>query len=1012
MEFKKSFLALLCAGLAANSQAALINATWTAPGGGDYSTSSNWSSSSAPLNNAFNQYNVSITSNASVTYSAGTSRSIERLTIDSGDSLMVNLAGSALTINQRTDSDGAILTARNGGVLTMNGLSNIHRSSLQALESAFGGAPGATITTTATSYQGTVGNGVSRYFRADGSASVVDLSSLNGLTRNYGVSNTLSIQSFNGGLVDLSGIGSFSANGAGVGNDTSWVRVTADDAGSVVDLSGVTQIADRISYQATDGGTILGSLVSATNATLIKGGNGSVLDFSALLDATDSDIEARDGGIINLAASFDGGTVSAVESAVIGSPGAQLITSTGSYTGKVGNGLSRYMDADGDSTLLDLSSLSSFTRNYGSVNSLYIRALEGGTVDLSGISTFATNGAAAGIDTSSLRVIADGANSSVDVSGISSIADRITYQATNGGTLVGSLVSATSSTLIKGGSGSVFDFSALLDATNSTVEARDGGIINLAATFDSGSLYANELAVTGSPGAQLTTSVNSYTGAVGNSFNRYLQANGESTVLDISSLNTLTRNYGQVNSLYIQALDGGTVDLSGISSIDDNTSAVGADTSVVRVIADGADSLVDVSGISSIANRITYQATNGGRIDGSLVNATNATLILGGSGSVLDFSALVDATGSTIEARDGGVINLAASFDGGGLQARQSAVVGTPNASVTTSASSYTGTLGSAVSRYFLADGENTLVDASSITSFTRNYGTVNSILIQAFDGGTVDLGNVTVIQENSAGVGTDTSAITVRSEDAGSFIDLGGIAAMRRVSVTFDKLGSIDLGSLSSYTDATLKLDSTAGAADVQVANDFHLGDDGIIDTNGGTQKLIIGGGNAAATLTGAVNVWGGNLTGTGTVIGNLFNAGSVGPGASPGTLTVDGDYIQDALGSLLIEVGDLGNFDVLEVTGVASLAGELVVDLWDSFIPSLGEEFVFLTASSVVGTFDTEQLAQANGFTFDVVYGADFVKLVFGTPVLTQAQVPVPGAFWLMLAGVGLLMRKRRAV
>ena len=54
----------------------------------------------------------------------------------------------------------------------------------------------------------------------------------------------------------------------------------------------------------------------------------------------------------------------------------------------------------------------------------------------------------------------------------------------------------------------------------------------------------------------------------------------------------------------------------------------------------------------------------------------------------------------------------------------------------------------------------------------------------------------------------------------------------------------------------------------------------------------------------------------------GNVFNGGTVSPGASIGTLTINGNYTQNANGTLRIEVAGTspGQFDVLAVNGHAS--------------------------------------------------------------------------------------------
>ncbi len=61
-----------------------------------------------------------------------------------------------------------------------------------------------------------------------------------------------------------------------------------------------------------------------------------------------------------------------------------------------------------------------------------------------------------------------------------------------------------------------------------------------------------------------------------------------------------------------------------------------------------------------------------------------------------------------------------------------------------------------------------------------------------------------------------------------------------------------------------------------------------------------------SSGLVQGNVTLNAGVLQGTGTVTGALSNpAGNVRPGASPGVLSVDGDYTQGAGGTLTIDVG-----------------------------------------------------------------------------------------------------------
>lgn len=104
--------------------------------------------------------------------------------------------------------------------------------------------------------------------------------------------------------------------------------------------------------------------------------------------------------------------------------------------------------------------------------------------------------------------------------------------------------------------------------------------------------------------------------------------------------------------------------------------------------------------------------------------------------------------------------------------------------------------------------------------------------------------------------------------------------------------------------------------------------------------------------------------LKGSGLIVGNLFNDGVVAPGNSPGTLTVNGNFTQSSDGILEIEVASLSNFDRLVVSGQATLAGELNVVSFDGFQFAFGQQFEFLQAGSIVGTFDSITVSNPDVF------------------------------------------------
>ncbi len=127
----------------------------------------------------------------------------------------------------------------------------------------------------------------------------------------------------------------------------------------------------------------------------------------------------------------------------------------------------------------------------------------------------------------------------------------------------------------------------------------------------------------------------------------------------------------------------------------------------------------------------------------------------------------------------------------------------------------------------------------------------------------------------------------------------------------------------------------------------------------------------NGFATIDGTLNsrlysLNGGVAQGTGTInTGNgFFNvAGVVAPAGRgvTGTLTINGDYVQTAAGTLAVEIaGSAGSNtgDRLNVTGTAVLGGTLLVTSTVEQVPAFGSTFTVLSAGALDGTFDQTEL------------------------------------------------------
>ena len=147
--------------------------------------------------------------------------------------------------------------------------------------------------------------------------------------------------------------------------------------------------------------------------------------------------------------------------------------------------------------------------------------------------------------------------------------------------------------------------------------------------------------------------------------------------------------------------------------------------------------------------------------------------------------------------------------------------------------------------------------------------------------------------------------------------------------------------------------------------------------------------------------------LGGTGGIAGNVTNQGLISPGNSPGELIVDGDFTQGSGGTVLMEIAGTAPdaYDILSISGPASLDGTLQLTLLNGFIPSPTDQFTILTAGSLQGLFNNAQstIGLAQG-TFTVQYSSTAVTLTNFSPV------PEPGSIAALLVFVGAGVARRR--
>lgn len=217
---------------------------------------------------------------------------------------------------------------------------------------------------------------------------------------------------------------------------------------------------------------------------------------------------------------------------------------------------------------------------------------------------------------------------------------------------------------------------------------------------------------------------------------------------------------------------------------------------------------------------------------------------------------------------------------------------------------------------------------------------------------------------------------------------------------VTVDSGRSLAFSTTNFVFDCNVSVNAATLTIDASHTLAFNKGLTLTTATLGGGGDFIVGSG--------------GTLNGTGTINGQLTSNGIVSPGFSPGTVTLNGSYVQTGTGVLNLEIGgtSAGSFDQLLVNGNAKLDGALNVSLVNGFVPSGSLELTVVKYQSVTGTWPTVSLPGGTSTGSLVQTGAD-TRVDFGpnNPVATIADlvptsVPAGSAdFGLVVQGTNFL-------
>ena len=179
-------------------------------------------------------------------------------------------------------------------------------------------------------------------------------------------------------------------------------------------------------------------------------------------------------------------------------------------------------------------------------------------------------------------------------------------------------------------------------------------------------------------------------------------------------------------------------------------------------------------------------------------------------------------------------------------------------------------------------------------------------------------------------------------------------------------------------------------------------------VNTFTGRTNILQGLLRVHGSLAGGAYVQNATLGGNGTIAGGVTvgPGGIVNPGASPGTLTVIGDFLQQPGSTLQMEIGGLnpGDSDHLIVTGRLTLGGILELNFINGFAPQAGAMFNLLTFATLAGQFSgVEVTGLAPGWQFSLDPTGSALSLASQSNAVSQPTFLVQPGTNTLLTGPG---------
>jgi T5SS/PEP-CTERM-associated repeat protein len=332
--------------------------------------------------------------------------------------------------------------------------------------------------------------------------------------------------------------------------------------------------------------------------------------------------------------------------------------------------------------------------------------------------------------------------------------------------------------------------------------------------------------------------------------------------------------------------------------------------------------------------------------------------------ATLSIGGFVDTNRCIVGERAGGQGDVVISGAGAELTAAVVLLVGNQApGSITASNGALLLTIGPAIVGTFVSEpnGSGEVIVTGADTQWIGldacTVGFMGSGALSIADGGVVTTGEIAIVGDAAGSTGS-------------VLVTGGGSTWSNTLELVVGRLGSgalavTDGGTVVDMTGVLGAFSGSDGEATVTGAGSTWTNLLDLVISGYGTGLLTVGDGGVVAAPVVTINEGGAVYGDGGTLTGEVDNFGLISPGASIGTLTINGAYLQDEVGILEIELDEPAH-DVLTVTGEADLAGTLNVSLANGFVPQAGQQFTILTANAVLGTFEFENVPPQISVTY----------------------------------------------